>query len=261
MTIVRHELKRSLKSLAVWTASIGFFIVICVFMFPQMKSETDKMTEMFASMGSFTAAFGMDRLNFGTLIGFYAVECGNILGIGGAFFAALIAALALSKEEKDSTAEFLLAHPISRARIVTEKLVSVFVQIAVVNLTVFLMAAASIAAVGETVELKEIVLVHLAYFLMQLELAGICLGISAFSRNAGAGVGIGIAAMMYFLNIIANISEKARFLKYISAFGYTDAADIVADGKLNTPMVLIGMAFAVVGIAAAYGKYMKKDIH
>ena len=73
MTIVRHELKRSLKSLAVWTASIGFFIVICVFMFPQMKSETDKMTEMFASMGSFTAAFGMDRLNFGTLIGFYAV--------------------------------------------------------------------------------------------------------------------------------------------------------------------------------------------
>lgn len=261
MTVVRHELKRSLKSLAVWTASIGFFIVICVFMFPSMKSETDKMTEMFSSMGSFTAAFGMDRLNFGSLIGFYSVECGNMLGIGGAFFAALIAASALAKEEKDSTAEFLLTHPVSRGRIVTGKLVSVFVQIAVMNLTVFLLAVCSIASIKETIPIKEIVLVHLAYFLMQLEIAGICFGISAFMRNAGAGIGIGIATMMYFFNIIANISENARFLKYISAFGYTDAADIVADGKLNTPTVLLGMAFAVVGIATAYWKYIKKDIH
>ncbi|MGN1444620.1 MAG: hypothetical protein ACI4XE_12315, partial [Acutalibacteraceae bacterium] len=80
MTVTVHECKQSLKSLIIWTASIGFFIVICIFMFPQMKSEADKMSEMFASMGSFTAAFGMDKLNFGTLIGFYAVECGNILG-------------------------------------------------------------------------------------------------------------------------------------------------------------------------------------
>ena len=33
----------------------------------------------------------MDRLNFGTLDGYYAIECGNILGLGGAFFAALSA--------------------------------------------------------------------------------------------------------------------------------------------------------------------------
>ena len=261
MTLVKHELRQGRRAFLIWTASVGCLLAICVFLFPEMKDQMAEVGDVFASMGSFTAAFGMDRLNFGSPIGFYAVECGNILGIGGAFFAALIAASALSKEEKDSTAEFLLAHPISRARIVTEKLVSVLIQIAVLNLTVFLFSVGSIAAVGEAAPLKEIVLVHLAYFLMQLELAGICLGISAFSRNAGAGVGIGIAAMMYFLNIIANISEKARFLKYISAFGYTDAADIVADGKLNTPMVLIGMAFAVVGIAAAYGKYMKKDIH
>ena len=45
------------------------------------------MNEMFSSMGAFSSAFGMDRLNFGTLIGFYATECGNILGLGGAFFA------------------------------------------------------------------------------------------------------------------------------------------------------------------------------
>lgn len=74
------------------------------------------VSEMFASMGSFTAAFGMDRISFGTLIGFYAVECGNILGIGGAFFAAMIAINALAKEEKERTAEFLLTQPVSRTK-------------------------------------------------------------------------------------------------------------------------------------------------
>ena len=40
MTIIRHELRQGLKTLAVWTAAIGFFIVICVFMYPEMKGET-----------------------------------------------------------------------------------------------------------------------------------------------------------------------------------------------------------------------------
>lgn len=261
MTLVIHELRRGKKSLAVWTVSVAFFIVICVFMFPQMKSETDKMTEMFASMGSFTAAFGMDKLNFGTLCGFYAVECGNILGLGGAFFACLTAVSALAKEEKEKTAEFLLAHPVSRASIVSAKLISVIIQIAVMNLFVLISSVLSIAVIGESVDMNTIVLLHLAYFLMQLELAGICFGISAFLRRGSVGVGLGLATAMYFLNIIANISEKAEFLKYISAFGYTDGADIVADGKLDIPMILIGTAFAAAGITAAYLKYRKKDIH
>lgn len=83
------------------------FIIICVFLYPEMKGEMEDMNEMFSSMGAFSSAFGMDRLNFGTLIGFYATECGNILGLGGAFFASLIAVSSLAKEEKEHTAEFI----------------------------------------------------------------------------------------------------------------------------------------------------------
>ena len=89
MTLMKHELKQGRKSLMIWTAAIGFLLAVCVFMFPEMKGEMDGVSDMFASMGSFTEAFGMDRINFGSLMGFYAVECGNILGLGGAFFAAL----------------------------------------------------------------------------------------------------------------------------------------------------------------------------
>ncbi len=61
--------------------------MFCVFLFPEMKGEMNAIGDVFSSMGSFSAAFSMDRLNFGTLTGFYAIECGNVLGLGGAFFA------------------------------------------------------------------------------------------------------------------------------------------------------------------------------
>ena len=151
MTILFHELKQNRISFAVWTAAIGFLLAICVFMYPEMKGEMNSVTDMFSSMGSFTAAFGMDRLDFGSFIGFYAVECGNILGLGGAFFAALIGISSLTKEEKERTAEFLLAHPLSRAKIVTEKISAVLVQILLMNLLIFAVAVLSAVIIGEEI--------------------------------------------------------------------------------------------------------------
>lgn len=261
MTLVKHELRQGKISFLIWTAAIGFLLIICIFLFPEMKGQMDSVNDMFASMGAFTEAFGMDRLSFGTLIGFYAVECGNVLGLGGAFYAALCAAGILSKEEKDKTAEFLLTHPVSRKRIITEKLLAVLIQITVMNIMIYAVSVGSIAAVGETIPLKEISLLHLAYYLLQIELAGICFGISAFLRKGSAGVGLGIAAMMYFLNLIANIADVAAFLKYITPFGYCDGADIVANGRLDGGMTAVGAVMGIGGIMIAYLKYTKKDIH
>ena len=97
MTMIRHELRQGRISFLIWTISISFLLVVCIFLFPEMKGEMDGINEMFSSMGSFTEAFGMDKVSFGTLTGFYAVECGNILGLGGAFFASICAVSALAK--------------------------------------------------------------------------------------------------------------------------------------------------------------------
>ncbi len=260
MTLVKHELKQGRTAFLIWTAAIGGLLAVCVFLFPEMKGEMEGVSDIFSSMGSFTAAFGMDRLNFGTFTGFYAVECGNVLGLGGAFFASLCGAGILCKEEKERTAEFLLAHPVSRRRIITEKLAAVLVQVTAMNLIIYAVSVGAIAAVGEAVPWKEINLLHLAYYLLQLELAGICFGISAFMRKGTVGTGLGIAAVMYFLNLIANIAESAEFLKYITPFGFCEGADIVANGSLDGKLVVIGMAVGLIGVTAAYVKYGGKDI-
>lgn len=261
MTIVKHELGQGRTAFLLWTGSIGFLLAVCIFLFPEMKGQMDSVSSLFSSMGAFTAAFGMDRLNFGTLIGYYAIECGNVLGLGGAFYASLCAVSMLSKEEKDRTAEFLLTHPVSRTRMISEKLLSVLIRITALNGIVWLLSVGSIAAIGETVPWKELNLLHLAYFLLQLELSAICFGISAFVRRGSLGIGLGVAVIMYFLNLIANITEKASFLKYVTPFGYCSGADLVANGSIDPAMAAIGILIGTAGVIAAYLKYTKKDIH
>ena len=260
MTLIRHEMKQAWKSLLIWTAAIGAFIVICLFMYPEMKGQMDSISSMFSSMGAFSAAFGLDNLDFGSLRGFYGIECGNILGIGGALFAALAGIAALSKEEKNGTAEFLLTHPLRRSEVVTAKLVSMLVQIVVLNVVVWLLAMGSIAAIGEPIPWKEFTLLHLAFFLLQVEIGCVCFGISAFLWKGGIGIGLGLAIALYFMNIIANLTSKADVLKYITPFGYADGSEIFSKGALDTCKLLVGLAFTAVGIALAYWKYNQKDI-
>ena len=260
MRLLKHELKQNRISLLVWTGAISFLLAVCIFLYPEMKGEMESISDVFADMGSFTAAFGMDQVNFGSLLGYYSIECGNTFGLGGAFFAALCGASILAKEEKDCTAEFLLTHPISRVKVITQKLLAVFSQILILNIVVCVAVIISMTAIGETIPWKEVWLLHIANFVLQIELASICFGISAFLKRGSLGVGLGVAISMYCLNLISNITESASFLKYITPFGYAEGADIVTNVELDIKLISIGILLAIAGIGVAYWKYTKKDI-
>ncbi|MGN0478649.1 MAG: ABC transporter permease subunit [Hominenteromicrobium sp.] len=260
MTVFLHELRRGRTAFWVWTASISLLLLTCMVLFPEMSGQMDGVTELFANMGGFTAAFGMDRVSFGDVMGFYAIECGNIVGLGGALYAALLGIEALAREEQGHTAEFLLTHPVSRARLVAEKLAAVLAQLLLMNALITLIAWLSFIMIGETPAMPDFALLHLAFTAMQLEIACICFAVSAFLRGGGMGIGIGTALLMYFLHILSNLSEQAEFLRYITPFAYADAASVLADGRIELPLLLLGMGYAVLGAAAAFRIYTKKDI-
>ena len=260
MTIYQKELKQAAKSWCIWTCSIAFMMLLCILMFPQMKNEMENVSDVFSNMGSFSAAFGMDQMNFGELMGFYGVECGNILGIGGGFFAALAGISVLANEEKERTAEFLFTHPFSRFSVLIQKLCSVLTQVLAMNLVLVLTSLLCGAIIGESFPMPDFLLLHTAYLCLQLEIACICFGISAFIRRGSIGIGLGLALALYFVNIICNISEQADFLKYFTPYAYSDASTILADSKLQMDLIGIGIVFALLGIVIGCVKYIKKDI-
>lgn len=260
MTLYLHEIKSSRRSLAIWTIAISFMLCVAIFIYPEMSGQMEELNQMMSDMGAFSSAFGMDQLNFGEFSGYYGIECGNVLGLGGAMFAAIIAISALAKEEKDKTAEFLLSHPLRRRSIITSKLLSVISQIVILNIVVNILANLSALAIDETDGLSTRLLLSLAFLFMQIETACICFGISAFIVRGGYGIGIGTAMIFYFMNIVSNLTDDAKALKYITPFGYTDSSYIINEQALKLEYIATGAILALIGVSLAYIKYTKKDI-
>lgn len=261
MTLFLHELRCGRLPLIIWTVAVSFLLAVSVLLYPEMKGEMEGMTDMFANMGSFTDAFGMDQLNFGEFMGYFAVECGNQLGLGGAMFAAIVGASALSREERDKTAEFLLTHPVSRRKVVLCKYFALLSQVVIFTVGVSGTALLSAVIIGEEFDFGAILLLFLAYLLLQIQIASITFGLSAFLRKGGIAAGLGVGLGFYFLGILSNLAETLEFLKFFTPFAYTEGGKIVNDLVIEPKYLAVGGIFTVLGVAAAFIKYCKKDIH
>lgn len=260
MTLFLHEIKRNKLSLIIWSAALSFMLGVCVMIYPEMQTQMGDIGAMFSDMGAFSDAFGMDMLNFGEFMGYFGVEIGNTLGLGGALLAGIIGITALSKEERDGTAEMLLTMPISRERVVAEKLMFSAFHIVVVNLSCALISAVAIVAINVEADAGKIALIFLSNLIMQLEIMAITFGISAFLNKSSIGIGIGISFGLYFLNIVSNLADKAEFIGKLTPFGYANSGYIIEHGRIELVPLIIGIVLAVLGVAVAFEKYTKKDI-
>lgn len=260
MTIYKHEWKQNQKSLWIWTLSVAAMDIICMMLYPQMRNQADSVSEMFSQMGGFSSAFGMNQVNFGEALGFFAIECGNMLALGGVMFAALLGIGMLSKEENLHTAEFLLTHPISRRSVLAQKLAAVYTLLVVFYLVNFAGTVISFPCVGEEIPWKELTMVFVANLFLALEVSSVCFALSAFLKGTSAGLGIGIGILFYFLNIFGNISDQAEWVKYVTPFAYADAPTIIADRALDAKLIIVGAGYLVAGVVIAFWQYSRKDI-
>ena len=69
-----------------------------------------------------------------------------------------------------------------------------------------------------------------------------------------------LLSLIHISNIVANLSENAEWLRFVTPFAYTDAADIITDVAFDPLLVGLGMAYAVVGLAVAFVVYARKDV-
>ena len=71
---------------------------------------------------------------------------------------------------------------------------------------------------------------------------------------------MGIAILLYFLNLISNLTEKAEALRYITPFAYAEGTDIVTSLRLDVPLVLLGISVGILAAALGFIRYSRKDI-
>lgn len=261
MIIYRKELKRDAGTWCMWAFSLIFIqSFICIFLFPEVKLQISKVNNAIENAKEITAALGMAHLRLDKITDFYGCIFGMVFGIGGGLFAAIKGIQALEVEEEENTAGLLLSHPISRGAVLAQKLFSLFTQVAVLNAAAIGMGLITAKIIHETFEMHDLILLHISYFFMQLEIVNICFGISAFIRKGGCGIGAAFAAILYVMDLLHNVSEKADFLKYITPYAYCGAGRIFSQSKIQVGLIGIGIAMGLGGVIAACLKYIRKDI-
>lgn len=243
--IIKHELKIYLKTFLIWTSIIAGMDFCFMLMYPGLKDAMHDAMNAYANMGTFTEAFGMDRLNIATPLGFYGIEIGAVLSLGGALFAAIIGTGVLAKEEGGHTSEFLFTLPFSRVNIVAQKAVAIFFTILAFDAVNLLAGLLSFSFINADIAWKQMIIYHLAQFIMHFEIAAISILLSAVTKKVNMGIGLGVAMLLYFLDMMSRVLNQIKSAKYITPYYYANAADVLNSCRIEQPLLLIGLGITV----------------
>ncbi|MCM1134566.1 MAG: ABC transporter permease [Clostridium sp.] len=260
MTLLKHELKLNVKLIIIWSACVGFTCFGCILLFGGLRESMEQMAEAYAQMGAFSTALGMDRLSVSTMEGFYATEIALVYALGGAMFAAMAGASMLSKEEEGRTSEFLNTLPLGREYIVFWKYLSVSVMILLFNLICTAWELAGFAAAKETPSGAGFLLFHGAQLLMHMEVGSICFFISSFCKRKQTGAALGLAVLLYVMDLVCRIVPDIEGLKYITPYYFSNATDIFTAGKIDGQTAIIGALLTLICFGLAAAVYRKRDL-
>ena len=263
MNIYKHEFKMSFKSVIIWSLALIVLIFIVMSLFSGMAADAELMNEMMAEFpDELLAAFGMTGLDLSTVLGFYSfifLFCQICLAIQASNYGFSL----VSIEEREMTADFLLAKPVGRSKILTSKLLSAGTGLAITNIVVWIttLAAISIFSDGRTYDTKALVLLLLSIALFQLFFLSVGVLISLLVKRVRNVTPFSMALVfgMYLLNAFGNMLGEDT-LEIITPFKHFDANYIIRNAAYDLPLVLLSVLIIIVSIVGSYMLYARRNI-
>ena len=221
------------------------------------------MNEMLAKFPKqLLLAFGMVDLDWSSILGFYGLVflfCQICLAVQAANYGFSL----VSIEERELTADFLLAKPVGRKKILTSKLLSALSGLTITNLVVWISSfmAVNLFNDGKGYEIKPLVLLLLTIVLFQLFFLSVGLFISLLVKRVRnvTPFSMGLAFGMYILNAFGNMIGEDS-LEVISPFKHFEPNYILKNATYNLPLVLISLFVIIISIPASYVLYSRRNI-
>lgn len=252
----------NVRTMLVWAVCVGGMCLGCLLLYDSLGDSVGEVADMFAEMGAFSEALGMDRVNIGTLEGYYAVEISILLSLGSAMYSAMLGAGLVAKEEEGKTFEFLNVFPLGRGRILGEKYAAFVAMVAALHGVCICLILSGFAWMGNMPDMGKFVGYQATAFLMCLEVGTICFLLSVLCRKKPMGVAVGIGMLLYTLDICCRVVPALDKVKFLTPFYYSNAADIFSGEMEKARWYGIGTGLAVLGVSLAlsFAVYRRKDL-
>ncbi|PZS13374.1 MAG: ABC transporter permease [Pseudonocardiales bacterium] len=254
------DLRLRRRSLLGYTAGIVVYAFVVVAIYPAFKDDTslnqftkngNAVAALFGANGPLTTPAGWLNAN---LYANFVPLIVLLLTIG-------YGASALAGQDEDGTLSLITTLPLSRRRLVADKLAALTLQAVPVSLATMLCVLIG-HGFGLSVSTNGLIGVTLGVVLLGIDFGALALAIGAATGSRGTALGISsaTAALCYLISSLAPVVHWLHPARYASPFFYA-----VGDGQLNrglspTDAIVLLTVAAALSISAV-AAFDRLDVH
>jgi ABC-2 type transport system permease protein len=256
-------LRDARRAIAWWTVGLIAMTALMVAAYPSVRDNPDlnKMVEDYPD--AFKAFLGLgETVDYTSPAGYLNSELFSFVVPLLLLIAAIGAgARATAGEEERGTLDLLLANPISRRRLVLEKLAALCVEIVVLAVVLWLALIVGAGAVGMHISAAHLAAAIVAAALLASAFGAIALFLGALLGRRGAAVGIAAAGAVaaYLLSSLAELVTFLKPLRVASPFYHYAANDALRAGLAPEHLAVL-IALVVVAALGAIVAFERRDL-
>lgn len=263
MNIYIQELKMKLRSMITWTISIAGLIFLFFSIFSTIADDMELLNSVMSNYPpELLAAFGWDSMDLGTVLGFFAFTF-SFIQIMIALQAANYGYSLVSVEERELTADFLLAKPVGRVKILSLKLLAALTALLFTDVVLWIASFTAVKtwAGDRPYDSDTLAMVLLTAFFLQLFFLVVGLAISLMVKKIPSvtAISLGTVFGMYVLAAFGSSFNEDKF-DLVTPFKHFEATKIVSTGEFDIPKMIISFGVIIIASIASYALYQRRNI-
>ena len=248
------------RSLLGWTLTIGGIAMMYTAFYPSISNPA--MADAIKNYpNSLKKTFAIQDLTSPQgYLGSYVF--GLLVPILLAVFMVVVGTRGVAGDEETGTLDLILAHPVSRPRLLLSRLAALVVQSFVVCAVVYLL----LLAISGPAKISAVGAGPLAAATLQLAFFGICfaaltlaVGAATGRRAAAIGAGTVVAVLGYFANNLAPQVKGLEWARFLSPYHYLSGNQPLVNG-LDLASCGIMLGVSAVFVAAGLALFRRRDL-
>ncbi|NIW48338.1 MAG: ABC transporter permease subunit [Gammaproteobacteria bacterium] len=251
------------QSVITWSLSIAGLMILFFSIFSSIAEDMEALNSVMANYPpELLAAFGWDQMDLGTVLGFFAFAF-SFIQIMISLQAANYGYSLVSVEERELTADFLLAKPVSRVKILTGKLLTALTCLLITNVVLWGVSFAAVGAYAgdRSYDTDILAKVLTTVIFLQLFFLMVGLAVSLLVKKVPSVISLSMGTVfgMYILAAFGGSLGEDKF-DYLTPFKHFEATKIVHTGEFDLPKVMISVTVILISVVASYVLYQRRDI-
>ena len=250
------------RGLIGWSIGVAVYGVMMCAIWPTIRDSPALLAALKDYPEAIKEVFGGEAAGFATAAGYLNAELFSmIIPLFFAVFAIGFAASTTGGEEERGLLDLVLAHPVRRSRVVSEKVAALVVGLVVVTvvLAVAMVVAGSLAGLG--IPVGDVVAACVGAGLVGLVAGSFALlvGLVRGTRAAAIGAASIVLGLTYLLQILSGFVDGFRPFRWTSPLYVANSTAPLATGwPVERFLALLVVSVVLVG-AGAYG-FVRRDL-